>query len=492
MYTKTMPPQLYQVDQQAPRCEASQTGYHLCPELLMLNGNDTPSRQGVANTPKLGMEIATDEHIRQIKCLMAEGRYKDAVALGQRVHHDPASTLGINLGYSRLAHAEFDLHYALALIYTGAVIEGTLLLKVIIANWETGQKPEDTAKQDAPCAVEGSRRNYLLGRAHNNLGYAYYVELGQYPLALQEFKAALSYFRASSLQEEYANTCDNVGRVYVLLHRRGLAEKWMDEALELRRKLGDEYRVALSLRSQAILCSTFGQPERAYHLAFQALCICQRLGKQRGTGLVCITIGGARRQMANLSIIYSYEQRAKFLEEAEWYLHQAIAIFDDSVVEPVRLLEAQYELGCVYRDWAALVCHEGADPALAAKYEPYAVWHLQFTVGLAYESRPLWYVDACLALAQTYLRCRQFDAAQEWLERANESIPSVYTLQADGSLGGIPIEERIEGFWYRMGEIELLRGHLACDRELVNGQRQLSRGGLPCSRGLVARPMLVR
>jgi tetratricopeptide (TPR) repeat protein len=327
----------------------------------------------------------------------------------------------------------------------------------------------------------------------------------------------------SDLWEEYANTCDNIGRVYTQLYQRGPAEEWMDRALEMRLKLGDEYRIALSLRLQAILYLTFGLPERAYHLASEALYICQRLEKQRGTGLACITLGSARRQMANLSIIYSYEQRAKFLEEAEWYLHQAKAIFGDSVAEPVRLLEAQYELlnfqlimsapkgrkhvqnglllrtlivensvGCVYRDWAALVCHEGADPALAAKYERFAVWHLQFTVGLAHDSRPLWYVDACLALVQTYLQCRQFDAAQEWLGRANRAIPSMYTLQADGSLAGIPVEERIEGFWYRMGEIELLRGHLACDRELVNGQRQLSRGGLPCSRGLVARPMLVR
>ena len=117
-----------------------------------------------------------------------------------------------------------------------------------------------------PRTYGGWRRNLILGRGHNDLGFASYME-GHYGLALQEYRVALPYFRASDLLEETANTNNNMGRVYTALYRRSHAESLIDDSLELRRQLGRDYRIALSLITRAYAHLAFGEPHRARSMA---------------------------------------------------------------------------------------------------------------------------------------------------------------------------------------------------------------------------------
>jgi len=476
MNTQIMAPQLSEVGE-APFQETCKAGYSFYP-VWLVSEKDVQGEPSQDSAPQLWVGDVAEGQVRKIERLMSEGKYTEALTLGLKVRGDRASLVEPGNDDSRLTCAEFDLHYARAFVYIGDAKRGILRDEGILADWEAGQNPEDIAQQGDPHSMEGSRRNYVLGRAHNDLGYAYFVEQGRCALAPQELESALPYFRASGLWEEYANTCNNIGRVYTQLYQRGLAEEWADKALELRLKWSDEYRVALSLRLQSSICSTFDPSERAYHLAMQSFDICERQGKKRGIGLACITVGSACRQMGNLAGIYSYTKRVKCLEEAADYLGRAVTIFMDSVEEPVRLIEAYYELGCVYRDQAKLARDEDANPALAVSFTDRAVELLRITADLTRDSHPLWYVDACLALVETALQAGQFRDAHEWLERAYEAIPPVYVLQAGEGLAEIPIAERIEGFWYRLGKIELLCGHLTCDRSLNSHPGPLSRGVL--------------
>ena len=116
---------------------------------------------------------------------------------------------------------------------------------------EGAHRPEELAEQE-PRSYAGWRRNLILGRGHNNLGFAYFMQ-GHYRMALQEYRAALPYFRASDLLEETANTNNNMGRVYAALYRRSHAESLIEDSLELRRQLGRDYRTALSLITAPML-----------------------------------------------------------------------------------------------------------------------------------------------------------------------------------------------------------------------------------------------
>ncbi len=195
-----------------------------------------------------------DQIIQRLKIIMSEGKYDEAVAFGKKNRQVLANFLHADRAYLRTALADFDVYYAQAIIYTGEAEKGIVRLKTVIANVEFGRNPGDVARQgDDPYSSEGQRRNLALGRAHNNLGYAYWMEQGHLTLAIQEFKRALPYFQASKLEEEQANTEDNMGRVYALLKQRDLAETMIDKGLKRRYKLGDDYRIALSLNSRAIV-----------------------------------------------------------------------------------------------------------------------------------------------------------------------------------------------------------------------------------------------
>jgi tetratricopeptide (TPR) repeat protein len=287
----------------------------------------------------------------------------------------------------------------------------------------------------------------------------------RYRLALREFYAALAYFSASGLREEYANTCDNMGRVYALLYQRDQAERLVDNGLELRVEREPDYRVALSLNSRAIAHLIFGEPHRAHRLSIEALSIFERLSAQRGIGLACITQGRALRHLGSFGRTYSHEKRITFLEQAAMYLSRAIEIFDQHVCEPVRLIEAHNELGCTYRDGADLSRRMDPDSEQVGRYNDIAVQHLRKAIKLAEkENFMLLCVDSCEDLARTYLQNGKFDAAERWLQYAGSIIPDNYKSRESSGLRDIPIEECIEEFWYQMGKIELSRGHLAFKR----------------------------
>ena len=124
------------------------------------------------------------------------------------------------------------------------------------------------------------------------------------------------------MDEWVANVSDNAGRTYALTGNRTLAELLVDNALELRRHLGRDYRIALSLHSRAILYLQFGEPHRARQFSQQGLRIAERIGAQRGIGLTCLTLGQSLRQLGSLwnTGMYAPEECLAFLDDSIDYL----------------------------------------------------------------------------------------------------------------------------------------------------------------------------
>ena len=425
------------------------------------------------DTPGLVEEFNCDSAARWVKRLMVRGENEQAVNVAEKVwdaRPDPCPS--DDPGFE-LARADLAVYHAQALIYIGKAQQAADLLQEVIAELEGGHRPEQLAPQAAE-TYAGWRRNLVLGRAHNNLGYAYWMHLGHYRAALKKFRSALPYFRASELWEELANTNDNMGRVYALLHHPTRAETLVDEGLRLRRELGRDYRSGLSLSSRAIVHLEFEQPHRARRLSQEALGIFERLGAQRGIGLASITLGRSLRHLGGLWMagLYSHQDCDQFLSQGARHLDGAVRIFKQVVDEPVRLVEALNELGCIYRERSRLAQEMAPDRPLARTISLEAVRCLVRSIELAEElGLPVWYVDSCEDLAQVYFLRRDYDNVDVWLQHAEEGVPADYKFREGELQTEILAEERIEAFWLQMGKIELLHGSLAFDVGTDGGSR---------------------
>jgi tetratricopeptide (TPR) repeat protein len=443
--------------------------------MAFLKSRSPIDKQLLKNAPGLAEEFNSDAAARWVKRLMVRGKNEQAVNTAEKV-------LDALPGFSceprfELARADLAVYHAQALIYTGRAPQAVDLLREVIVRPEGGHRPEQLAAEEAETYADW-RRNRVFGRGHNNLGYAHWMYLGHYRAALKEFRSALPYFRASELQEELANTNDNMGRVHALLRHRTRAETLVDEGLALRRELGRDYRIALSVNSRAIVHLEFGQPHRAWRLSQEALKTLEGLEAQRGIGLALITLGRSLRDLGGLWTqgLYSFRECEQFLSDGAQHLDRAVRIFEKIVDEPVRQVQALNQLGCTYRERVRLVQKEAPDRPLARTISREAIQCLARAIELAKEHKlPVWYVDSCEDLAQTYFLRSNFDNAGLWLQRAEGGVPEDYKIKAGKLQTEIAAEEQVEAFWLQMGKVELLRGNLVFDLGTHRGTKPATR-----------------
>lgn len=414
--------------------------------------------------------IDYDAAVRWVKFHRFTRRYDKAIQVAKDVKDRLKADQTGDVDF-QLARADLDVNQAIALIYTGQTEPGIAMLKAVIADLEEISKSERAADVDTADSFYAWRQNQVLGLAHNNLGYVYWLAFGRYRVALEEFHAALPYFLTANLEEEIANTSDNMGRVYAQLGDRTRAELLIRDGLALRRRLGRELRIGLSLNSQIILFSSIGDSYGAYRLSIQSLDTFERLGAQREIGLACTNLGRSLRQLGALrkAGMYGDEECNKFLSAAIDYLKKAIEIFSPYAIdEPIRLINAYNELGCVYREQAAQA-YTMAPHTVPNQPEQLAEHYLNQAITLAQE-REYWvqYVDSYEDLAQLYFQALRLDKANECLNSAENAVPDIYKIKEGLGLQDIPIKDCSEEFWRQMGKIEVLRGHLAFDREQPN------------------------
>ncbi|MEW5872801.1 MAG: hypothetical protein AB1894_26315 [Chloroflexota bacterium] len=439
--------------------------------IAFLNSDSPIDQQLLRHTPDLIDEFNCDSTSNWVKRLMIRGENTRASAVADQVQSQRPDLWYSGPG-ADLTRMDLAVYHAQALFYTANIPQAVELLNKAIAELEGQQDPEQLALQEEIDPYFSWRRNLVLGRAHNNLGYVNSTYLGHLHKALRELRKALPYFRVSELSEELANTSDNMGRVFAMLRRQTRAEALVDDGLRLRQQLRRDYRIGLSLVSRAIVHIEFSEPHRARKISQQALNIFEGLDATRGKGLALIVLGRALRELAKLQVeqLYTYAECVDFLRDSTGYLKNAISIFERTE-EKLRLVEAHNELGCVFRERARLELENPAGQQLMKAVSSEAIAHFVKTVELAENLElSVWIADTCEDLAQVYMLLQDYEAAKTWLDRAEAAMPERYKYQAAVKYTEIPEDEVVELFWPMLGKIELLRGNRIFDAGTNSGK----------------------
>jgi hypothetical protein len=440
--------------------------------IAFLKSGSSIDRQLLQNSKDLQEEFRRDSAANWVKRLGIRGDHERAIKVYQQIQHFGKGFFGSSIE-GILSRADLELFTGQAFIYTGKNTQALEILNNLISELELGRPTQEVAKQYEDKEYLQWRQNLILGRAHNNLGYIHWMNLWHLNKALKEFVKALPYFNVSMLTEELANTYDNMGRVHTILRQQTRAESLVEEALQLRKEMGREYRIALSKISRAIVCLEFNEPHRSLKLAQQAFQTCEELKAKRGEGLAKIVIGRVHRSLSKLRPdLYSHSECEMLLSDAARYIGEAKRIFSEEVLEPVRVIEAGNELGCIYRE-RALVAKEQEKP-LYRGISSEAVNILKETIELA-KNNLVWYIDTCEDLAEVYVLRSEYDLAEHWLDLAEEKIPEVYKLQK-GKLNENQDFDRIELLWEMLGKIEKARGDMLFDQETqsrINPERDI-------------------
>lgn len=407
-------------------------------------------------------------HIEKIKSHMRKSEYGEAVSYAEECFDGMGHTVRQLDPVLQIGYAEFEVWYAQALIYTGQTQTAITRLNQIIESLNAIAQPLDSAV--------AQRWNLVVGRGHNNLGYANWMDLGQYESALRTFRVAANHFRTANLKEELATVYDNLGRVYAELGYRTWAELLIEHGQQLRGELPDIPRRALSLNSNAIAYIAFGEPNRAFELSQEAAEVFKQHNNRRGVGLSLLTMGRALRYLSSSTYLKHINpvDRIKKLGRAERVLRNAESNFT-KIGERVRLLQVYNELGCVYRERADLFKRLGEkDDAL--RCADLAAEFLLESVEIAkgrnpnHYDYPPYYADACVDLAQTRFLVGDHKGAVEWIVRAEESVPHSYKFSREITpelAKSAKYQKGTEDFWQQLGKAEALRGRIDLEKLLA-------------------------
>jgi tetratricopeptide (TPR) repeat protein len=252
-----------------------------------------------------------------------------------------------------------------------------------------------------------------------------------------------------------------MGRVYATQRHKTRAIVMTEDAYKIRRELGREYRIALSLNSRAIVHLEFDEPQPARKRAEDAYRIFEHLGSKRGEGLASITLGRASREMGKQEEWYSFEECVNYFHESIRHLKSAVATFK-SVAEPVRLVESLNELGTTYRDLARLYADRVlTDPAKTGEVQAIASQSIRYLEDSVAEARihglNTRIIDSLEDMAQSYVLLKDLEKAKEFLQVALEMVP------ADVFDRRTQVEDALKSpklFLALMGKIELTQGDI--------------------------------
>jgi tetratricopeptide (TPR) repeat protein len=279
--------------------------------------------------------VNTDAAIRWVKRHVADERYVEAQQLATHVR-----TSKFLSASDQLAQADLTIWEALAQLYSGST-DLAVVRRTLVETVNTLERLPRTWRREA-----------VLARAYNNLGYFYRIS-GSYKEAIAAYHSAVPRWRAVNIPAEQANTLNNLAFARHEMGDFGTARRQALDALELRLTIGARPQIGLSYNTLAQISIDEGFFITAEEYARKALQLFEAVRDERGIGLALIALAEALRRDSTQRP-HSLLGQDTLLQQAVEFADRACQIFAGLSGEPSRQIEALIELGCGYRDWAKL------------------------------------------------------------------------------------------------------------------------------------------
>ncbi|MBV6394118.1 MAG: hypothetical protein KPEEDBHJ_03366 [Anaerolineales bacterium] len=186
-------------------------------------------------------------------------------------------------------------------------------------------------------------QNVVLSLAYRQRAYLYRIR-GLFENAIEDYKQGLKYCRLIHFDHEEATLRNDLGFAQMLDGQFQPAFENMWDGLNLRYKLAVGNRTALSYSSLAQYFISTGAPEEARKNAQYAVRIANAVGYRRGVRLGNLALAEATRRFAFSAQAPSNQE--KYLREAQ----DAIEIAREELTGKARVIEAELEQACLYRD----------------------------------------------------------------------------------------------------------------------------------------------
>lgn len=431
--------------------------------------------------PEFPDDFRLDSAIHWVNRYTMRGKLDQAREIGAKTLPLAEKMYQTDPGRYALPVAELLLWYGQAVMYGYEIPEAMETYnRAITLIRETCAPFEE--RLDSLDPFERWRLCLVLGRAYNNLGYTRWMYLGRYHQALHDLRQAIRFFRIAGLEEELANSTDNMGRVYASLGQEFQSLQLIRNGMEIRRRLGLTYREALSANSLALALLRFGQMEPALRAAEDALSHFRRAEVERGMGLGTLTRGMVYRNLADMwqELGIPLPEALRYADLAETDLKDAVRIFSVSVREPIREVQAYNELACCYRARHWLLVNQGASPAeQGMAFSQGRTW---FRRAIETARRHGYFVeelDSLQDLAVLLTRAGEYDEAERLLADIRAKIPAEYHIRPDVGLADVPEAERVDAYYKLMGQVELLAGAIAFERGRLEARKQGGSGETP-------------
>lgn len=351
-----------------------------------------------------------------------------------------------------------------------------------LASWGTSLSDSETSLKSAIeslkplgnrelSSFDQRRRDVALAQAWNNLGYLYRT-MGRYREAIEAYQKSAALWRGLEdeekqptlrfpLRAQYANTLNNLALALAWMGQFQQALRVCQDALEMRRALGPDGPVAYSLNTLGLIQTKADQPELAEHACKAALEIFVRLDQRRGIGLALTALSEALRRKAELSAIFSPQERKRWLEQAAEHAERAAEIFDKEIREDAHLAQALIELGCAHRNLIRILKNGNAEGEWQ-KHANLGEDALNKAIEAARdESLKYLRVDAQVNLAWLYHYAGRAEDAVTMAENAKKRIPSEFYITEQQ---GVPAEaEKLPQAFLlvQLGKVEMLLGEIA-------------------------------
>ncbi|MBX3058531.1 MAG: hypothetical protein KF770_18870 [Anaerolineae bacterium] len=336
---------------------------------------------------------------------------------------------------------------------------------------ETAKELEALVQADIHTVVFPDRKEYgfrghpaekrvilVLSLIYYNLGYVQ-TTLGEFEQGVQSYANSLRYIRqlrANQSKAREATVRNNLSRALGEMGKKR-ALRVCEDALELRIQVGEWLPIALSYNTLGLIMNDLYRPYEATQYCARALAIASRVGDERTIGLVLVQLGEALRRLV-LFKIAPEDSPDEIYREAERALEQAREIFA-SLQESVRLIEANLETGCLYRNWM-LITDRVQLPRIWERRYGDAVDYLLQAVQMAHERQLVRLeLDARANLAWTHFYAQEWTAVSESLQLAEKLVPAAALLKV-----GQPPPRRDAApshFFKQLGKLYGLHGQMA-------------------------------